>query len=266
MTRHHVSKSPARLLRSLYIWHRYIGLVAALFVVLLAVTGMLLNHTEELALDARFISSPVLLDWYGIHAPDHTRLYRTGSLAIAGMDNQLYVNGNRISGINGTLHGAVAIRDMIVVALSSQLLLLTSQGELVERLDDATGIPAGIEKIGVSAQQLPVLHTAASDFMPDTELMNWKPAALPHVTWSDSSPASSAEQSALDLAWRGNALSLERVLLDIHSGRIAGRAGVYAVDAAAILFLLLAASGVWLWGRRRASLRAHQHRTRNRIT
>jgi uncharacterized iron-regulated membrane protein len=37
-----------------------------------------------------------------------------------------------------------------------------------------------------------------------------------------------------------------------------GEAGVWLVDAAALLFLLLAASGVWLWGRRRASARAHE--------
>ena len=56
---------------------------------------------------------------------------------------------------------------------------------------------------------------------------------------------------------RGSGLPVERVLLDLHSGRIFGKPGVYVVDAAAILFLVLAASGVWLWGKRRASARAH---------
>jgi uncharacterized iron-regulated membrane protein len=67
-------------------------------------------------------------------------------------------------------------------------------------------------------------------------------------------------------AWRGTGLSLERVLLDLHSGRILGEAGVWLVDAAALLFLLLAGSGVWLWGRRRASARVHERDIKSRGT
>ena len=55
-------------LRSLFLWHRYMGLAAALFVVLLASTGLLLNHTERLGLAQRYISAGPLLDWYGIEA------------------------------------------------------------------------------------------------------------------------------------------------------------------------------------------------------
>jgi len=40
MTRHNKKKSRAKLLRSLYIWHRYIGIGAAVFVIILAVTGL----------------------------------------------------------------------------------------------------------------------------------------------------------------------------------------------------------------------------------
>jgi len=41
-----------------------------------------------------------------------------------------------------------------------------------------------------------------------------------------------------------------------------GRAGVYLVDAAAIVFLLLAISGVWLWARRQASIKTHRRKTK----
>jgi len=55
-------------------------------------------------------------------------------------------------------------------------------------------------------------------------------------------------------------LPMERIMLDLHSGRILGRAGVYIMDAAAIGFLVLAASGVWLWVRRRTSIRTHKQK------
>jgi hypothetical protein len=51
----------------------------------------------------------------------------------------------------------------------------------------------------------------------------------------------------LMILYRGKGLPLERVILDIHSGRILGQAGVLLIDFMAILFLLLAMSGVWMW-------------------
>jgi len=47
--------------------------------------------------------------------------------------------------------------------------------------------------------------------------------------------------------YRGKGLPLERVIIDIHSGRILGQAGVLLVDFMALLFLSLAMSGVWMW-------------------
>ena len=61
MTRHPRNKSRARLLRSLYMWHRWLGLAAAAFVILLSLSGLLLNHTEEFALDSRHVSNGALL-------------------------------------------------------------------------------------------------------------------------------------------------------------------------------------------------------------
>ena len=44
-----------------------------------------------------------------------------------------------------------------------------------------------------------------------------------------------------------NILTLERVLLDLHSGRIMGAVGPWIMDAAAILLLVLALTGIWMW-------------------
>ena len=71
--RHHRIK-----LRSVYQWHRYIGVTVALFAILLAVTGMLLNHTGELDLDSTYVDSPWLQDWYGIKGPAHVTAYSAG--------------------------------------------------------------------------------------------------------------------------------------------------------------------------------------------
>lgn len=266
MTRHHKNKSPARLLRSLYVWHRYLGLTAALFVAWMALSGLLLNHTDDLHLDARHISSNALLDWYGIHAPAGIRVFHTKTLTLAGMGGNLYVNQRLQADVSGTLVGAVDFADMVVVALTDRLLLLTPAGALIERLDDASGLPAGITAVGVTAGRMLELHTAHGDYRTDTDLLQWTPYVSHGVRWATPAAPSAAERAALDRAWRGNGLTVERVLLDLHSGRILGRDGPFLMDGAAILFLLLACSGIWLWSRRRASARAHQRRVAGRIT
>lgn len=259
MTRQYRTKAPARLLRSLYVWHRYIGLAAALFIVLLALTGLLLNHTDDLELDSSYFSNPALLDWYGIHAPTGITLYRTAALTVAGMAGRLYINQQLQPGISGKLVGAVDYGDTVVVALTDQLLLYTPQGEMIEQLDNAAGVPTGIEAIGAGTDHRLVVHTEGGDYLANTEFLAWKSTVMP-VAWSTAVEPTDPERAALDAAWRGTGLPVERVLLDLHSGRILGKGGVYLMDGAAMLFLLLAASGIWLWSRRRASMRAHQHK------
>ncbi|HED18424.1 MAG TPA: PepSY domain-containing protein, partial [Gammaproteobacteria bacterium] len=67
MSRHHRRKQRFKL-RSFYVWHRYMGVGAAAFMLVIAVTGVLLNHTEGLQLDSRHVQSNWILDWYGIQA------------------------------------------------------------------------------------------------------------------------------------------------------------------------------------------------------
>ena len=52
--------------------------------------------------------------------------------------------------------------------------------------------------------------------------------------------------------YRGRGLSMEKLILDVHSGRILGRFGVILVDLAAVLFLLLSITGTWIWIRRKS--------------
>ena len=57
-----------RLVGLLWRWHRRLGLLAALFVLVVAVTGIVLNHTSGLALDRRFVDWSWLNAVYGDHS------------------------------------------------------------------------------------------------------------------------------------------------------------------------------------------------------
>lgn len=256
MTRH--PKPQAKLLRSLYIWHRYIGLAAAAFVILLSVTGLALNHTEELGLDSTHVKSALLLDWYGVHAPEHMTSYQAGPHTITATGNHLYWNATELTGLQGPLIGALVYTDLVIVAVPGKLLLFSLEGELVEQLDGAAGVPAGMQAIGITPDSGLAIQAAHGYYRTSAEFLKWQETQSLDASWASATEASEDLSMALQTAYRGTGLSLERVMLDLHSGRILGNAGVYLVDAAAILFLLLAMSGVWLWTRRRRSARAHQ--------
>ena len=263
MTAHH-NKSRAKLLRSLYIWHRYMGLAAALFVILLTITGLVLNHTEELRLDSTSVQSDALLDWYGIHAPDIGKSYRAGAHRVTEVGDNVYWDTEKIPGVAAPLIGVVEHSGLVIIGVEGRLLLFTPQGELVEQLGSATGVPAGMQAIGLTAGGNLAIRAADGYYRTNADFLEWNEADSLDAAWARSEAPSRQLEQSLQASWRGSGLPMERVMLDLHSGRILGSWGVYLMDAAAVLFLVLAISGVWLWGKRRASARQHRRHARTR--
>ena len=264
MTRSHRDKSRARLLRSLYIWHRYMGLFAALFVIVLTVTGLALNHTDELGLDSSTVQSDTLLDWYGIHAPDIKTAYRAGAHFITEVGENIYWDTAEIPGVTAPLIGVVENSGLMIIAVEGRLLLFTAEGELVEQLGSAAGVPAGMQAIGLTTDGNLAIRAAHGYYQTNMDFLEWNETDSLDATWAHGEEPSLQFKQAIQTSWRGSGLPMERVMLDLHSGRILGSWGIYLVDAAAILFLMLAVSGVWLWSKRRVSARQHQRHIESR--
>lgn len=265
MTRHPKNKSHAKLLRSLYIWHRYIGLSAALFVVVLSVTGLALNHTEPLGMDSTHVQSESLLNWYGIHAPDELNSFSADSVLYTGVKELVFRNSSLLPDVTPPLIGTIAYQDFIIIASRDQLTLLNKDGQLIENIGSAGGVPAGMKAIGTTTDGTIAIKAAHGYYLTDESFLKWSETDTVDATWSVESDTPPGLTQALQAEYRGKGLPLERVVLDLHSGRILGNAGVLLVDAAAILFLLLAISGIWLWGRRRASARAHKRKLEHQM-
>ena len=243
MSRHRRHRSKWR---SLYLWHRYVGLTAAVFVLLLAATGILLNHTETLRLADRTAQSAWLLDWYGIHAPQEVAAFRAGGHWISRWGQRLYLDERGVDAPDRPLVGAIRFEDFLVVALHGRVLLLTAEGETVEVLGDTEGVPTGLRRIGRAGDRL-VAEGAHGTYTAEADLIGWAPGAPAHVEWATPAPLPAALHTELSQRYRGTGLPLERVVLDLHSGRFLGAGGVYLMDAAAVLMGFLAATGVWMW-------------------
>ena len=252
MSRHHRRKQRLKL-SSFYVWHRYMGVSAAAFVLIVAVTGLLLNHTEHFQLDSTHIQSDWLLDWYGIRAPDSLQTFLAGDRHLTLMGEHLYLNRKEIEGNYRRLVGAVLFSDMFIVATSHSILLLTPRGEIIEQLQDKDGVPAGIKQIGIDANGAVIVQTGHGDYQPDADFIHWKRHTEDSIRihWSTPGLLEPRLKNALQRHYRGEVLPVERVVLDLHSGRVFGRLGPWLFDVAAVLLILLALSGSWIWLKRR---------------
>jgi hypothetical protein len=239
-------------LKSFYVWHRYMGVVAALFALVLSVSGLALNHTEELQLDERFINASWLLDWYGIDGAETAESYALADHWITLLGDRLYVDNLPLPGHFSELTGAVVLPELLLVIADGDALVLTLQGELVERLGRQNGVPAGIAEVGVRAGR-PIVRAAHGLYTSDDALLDWHhtEASNDLVDWSRAGDLPAAQLHALRNNYRSHILPLERVMLDLHSGRILGNWGPWLMDAAAMLLIALALTGSWIWLTRR---------------
>lgn len=237
-------------------WHSRLGLTAAIFVLALALTGFLLNHVADWRLDDRLISSPFVLEWYGISQPHQMRSFAVAEQFISKVGEEVFLNTREVAHCSGELRGAVALLSgkMLVIACENELFLLDQNHEMIERLGISQGLPSPLRRIGIHNTEL--VLAIGSDSHPDVmgadvDNLLWTPLSgdAGAVLWSVSVPTPPALADLLGKHFVGEGISVERLLLDIHSGRIVGGWGVYLVDLMAILFVVLAVTGCLLWYR-----------------
>lgn len=257
MTRRHPKPLRQRA-RSPFVWHRWVGLVCAPLLLLLVVTGILLNHAPGLALDQRWVNSRWLLSPYGLKAQAPTQGLAVGRHWLSLHQGRLYLDQQRLTDdIAGTLLAADLQLPLLAVATSQQLWVLTEQGEPVERLGNQE-LPLKVRALKLSGEQL-LISDGDRQFRSDDLGLTWQP--------SDAAPIAPLRPQALPEAMAaaiaqdaiGDRISWARLLGDLHSGRWFGPAGVWVVDAIALLLCALALSGPWMWWRQQRARRArHQ--------
>ena len=233
--------------------HRSLGAGAAVFVIFMVLSGLAINHSNDLGLDQRHVSQPFLLGWYGLDGPDQIRSFSAGSDWVSFAGSQLYFNDNAILTVTNGV-GVVSSGDMLIVAGSDELLLLDPNGRLIERIPWSPIGEGPIGSIGLLADGSVTIKSQHQLWLADAQLLGWQQAEAATIIPIWSSPGSAPEtfQQAITHQYRGDGLSLERVLLDFHSGRIFGFLGVVIYDLLALAVGFLAISGLifWLRGRR----------------
>lgn len=244
--------------RFLYKFHRYIGLSSAIILLMLAITGIALNHTEELSLNTRMIQSGTILDWYGIKSPDNLNSFSTKNHWLTQSDQQIYLDHSPLSITENKLIGAIETNNFIAAAFRNSILLLSSEGETIERITIET-----LEEIGINSQLQVIIKSKQLIQYSNDDLISWHPYTKQDISWSTPSSLPTIITNKIKQTARSNILPLERVLLDLHSGRFFGTVGVVIIDLCGLLLIFLVLSGCAIWLKHKLrSYRNPSHRNR----
>lgn len=237
--------------KHLWTWHRRLGVLVAVIVIFLCISGIALNHTEAFKLDQRHVQTGWLLDWYGIDAPSGASSVSVNGTRIMLLGDHLYADEKLIAAPYSELHGAASNDELIVIAAGAEMLLLTPELILVERMTVSDGLPAEIQAVGSDSNNRIAVLTPEGPWIADRQLLSWNLAAEDNdIQWLQAPVQTTEHIDGIREHYRGRILNWERVFLDVHSGRILGSAGPFLMDLVALMLLGLAASGLWLWSRR----------------
>ncbi len=237
--------------RTILAWHRWLGIASALFLLVLAGTGLALNHTEFLQLDRINIHNRLILSRYGMSGADSISAYRIQTDdTLAHLDGQLFYNNKPLT--TGGQPLAIIEGDPITaVATDTRLIYLTAAGELIESLDAAQLPYESLNAVGKTADGRPVFVADNGNWTPDKDWIDFESyqgsysvEPLPEIALPE------AEAEALLAEFQGTGISLYRVLLDLHSGRLCGLGGRTLIDLSAIAIILLVSSGIGGWLRK----------------
>lgn len=236
-----------RKMRSL---HRSMGAMVAVFVLILAITGVLLNHTSDLELDDSYLTWDWLLEHYGINTVSPDTVYLLDTHVISQFGQQLFVDAIPITDVHQTILGGVVLEDLLVLATKDALILLSSEGEFIEKMGVTAGVPSDIQNIGWFHGE-PVIQTRSGTWRSDFMLDKWERVSLQGVGWSVPQPMPEAVEKELANYFHGKGISVERLILDLHNGHILKKYGVWLLDILAGLLIFLSLTGLWMWLRRR---------------
>ena len=226
-------------------WHGHFGAIVTLFLIFIVITGIVLNHEERLQLDKREISAAWLMQWYGLPIADPRIGYLMGENYFAWEGDKWALGSLPLSGSEEYPVGAIEVGGINYVATSNALYLYQADGQLLEKLEKQSLPAFPILALGKTADRV-VLQTPAA-MLSSEDGATWQ-KATEVLIWS--SPETLPEEVRHQMAGLlAPGLSLQRILLDAHSGRIFGRYGPWFVDVGAIILLFLAMSGLWIYWR-----------------
>jgi len=209
--------------------HRWIGIIASVWLLLLATTGFLLQHKDDWKLDEKYTNSPLLLSLYEIG--DQYISFEDQNHTIAQLDHQIFINSQSILKLEDAIIGAIFQDSNWIIATNSQLIWINTEGQILQTMDDMDGLPLPIEKLGNNNNNILVQsnnQTISIDtFQPTRQA----------ITWSIATNSEKLKESLIQTSSH-NYLSYQQLIFDLHAG-ITSPSLFNDIAALALIFLSL---------------------------
>lgn len=238
-------------MRALRRLHRYVGLLAALFVLWLAVSGLLLQHAQNFDLQNRFVTNAWLLSFYDVRAPARVLAFNAATIPVVQVDERVFVGQQRVLAEGSALRGALASdQATTVIALTDALLRVNARGEVVDRIGELEGLQVPIEQLGRGARGELIVRNGQGLQQVSEDFLSVTLYTERATRFSKAEPLAPVP-AALSEAYRDGIISYERLIADMHAGRLPGGIATALIDLAAFAMILLAISGLYMFARMR---------------
>jgi hypothetical protein len=220
--------------------------VFALPLLWLCVTGLLLQHQDDLGLDERRVKSEWLLKQYDQIPEGEPQVAKAGRFTVAEWGGELFLEG-KILEESGRLIGVVAKPAELVVATSEEVFVYDAQGTYLDRLGEESlpGVP--IERVGLDDAGRVVIeveggrHVLSDDFL-EHEAVSKDGA----VSWSVIKTGGAERGALQETLVAGAGFTWSRVITDLHSGSLLGKVGRLMVDLTGVAVIVVTLFGIRL--------------------
>ena len=239
-----VVRKPKRKKRKSRSWHRVLGMVSALPLIWVLLTGLVLNHSEDLGLDTVELNSPLVLSAYGMTPTGEPVSVAVHDHSITLWDGIVFFDQSPLN-IEGEFLTAIALDDCIAVVSDQSVMRVGLDGGIIEKLDELSLPAVPLLEAGILNQQMALRssdgwHLADVDWIEFSEVNE-------SVTAIALQPLGPGDlKNVLQSKWAGGGISLSRFVLDLHAGNFLGSFAAYFYDFVVLCTLWLIGTGLVL--------------------
>jgi len=243
-------------------WHRYLGIWTALLVLMLSITGILLVHKKELGLNRVMVSLP------GSTSPadaEPWQMLAAGNRAVIATKQGIYIRMNEtwLRTLPFTVRSIKKVDNRLYAATRQGLHESSDNGERWQQVLPAQDVRA----LDYSNNQLVAASTTAI-FVNSGGSGQWtqlgagfkKPLDVREVAQFDGEPWLVAKEGVFRLidgklqkqsltlpAGMTEQVELQKIISDLHNGKLGGGVLITAIDLTAAGLIFLTVSGIWIW-------------------
>ena len=232
-------------------WHQRIGLFAFIFMGWLGFSGVLLNQSVSMGLDAIRVNSIALMSLYGLHAEIPENGYRSGEHWLVTTTENTVLDDIALAQHIPSPLGFVDVKnglgETLYVATNDKLTLLSTEGVVIEE-QSGFMLPVGhIRNLGLYEQGgESYLALQGENTYITEDGLTWNEFDKPdQVRWSALETLSEGAKADVE-PYAHPTVALEQVLIDLHSGRLFGSFGSTLINLVGVAAVLLWISGVWM--------------------